>query len=150
MIGVKKLSTVWGSRSHDPLCPLDPPLMTSAYILISLTQSLFSDDSKGKYWSILSPRVLREPDIRDVISLLHFLEQAETSQINRLKYPVSSYSRFQNIDFCVVKIQVCLLNLECFHFDPRSNVHISMFLRKSFSFNETMCSHQFEYFLFYK
>ena len=48
------------------------------------------------------------------------------------------------------KIQVCLLNLECFHFDPRSNVHLSMFLSKSFFFSETMCSHQNGYFLFYK
>ena len=80
---------------------------------------------------------------------IHFLEQTKTSQMNWFKISVSSYS-ISKYWFCIAKIQVCLLNLECFHFDPRSNVHLSMFLSKSFSFNETMCSHQIVYFLFYK
>ena len=89
---------------------------------------------------------------RDVISLLHFfLEQAEKSQMKWFKISVSSYSGFPNIEFCIAKIQVCLLNLECFHFDGSSFKCSSLtFLIKSFSFNETMCSHQIGYFLFYK
>lgn len=47
-------------------------------------------------------------DIRDVISLLHSLEQAETSQMNWFKIPVSSYSRFPNIDFVLQRYKfVC-------------------------------------------
>ena len=47
-------------------------------------------------------------DIRDVISLLHSLEQAETSQMNWFKIPVSSYSRFPNTDFVLQRYKfVC-------------------------------------------
>ena len=45
---------------------------------------------------------------RDVISLLHFLQQAEVSQMNWFKISVSSFSRFPNIDFVLQRYKfVC-------------------------------------------